>query len=296
MNEVIPVNKPFGVTSYDVIRELKKQYPHQKIGHAGTLDPLASGILICLIGSGATRRQSEFMNVSKDYEFDVLFGVGTDTFDILGLITNPVASSTFSTVMPNETPVILNSAQDPTLVGKDEDLSPVMLNSVQHPTPKAEYSISEIKKAVEENLHHFKGKYLQKVPPFSAVKIDGRELYRWYLDGRINEIQIPEKEIEVEDINILNMEEISKQDLEKRITDLVDLVKSGFRQKLVLESWQKYFAETKQENFLVVKIKATVSKGTYVRAIANDLGNRIGLPACTITITRTRVGDFKLPS
>ncbi len=282
MNEVIPLNKPLGVTSYDVIRELKKLYPRQKIGHAGTLDPLANGILICLIGSGATRRQSEFMNVSKDYEFDVLFGVGTDTFDILGLITSPVPmhskeNEDLSPVMLNETPVILNSFQDPTT--KDEVYAP-----------------SDIKKLVEENLHHFKGKYFQKVPPFSAVKIDGRELYRWYLDGRINEIQIPEKEIEVEDINILNMEEISKQDLEKRITELVDLVKSGFRQKLVLESWQKYFTETKQENFLVVKIKAKVSKGTYVRAIANDLGSRIGIPACTITITRTRVGDFKLPS
>ena len=247
MNEVIPVNKPIGITSYDVIREIKKKYPGQKIGHAGTLDPLAGGILICLIGSGATRRQAEFMNVTKDYEFDVLFGVSTDTYDILGLI--------------NQT---------------------------------KEYDPSSLKQSVTDNIDSFKGKYLQKVPPFSAVKVQGKELYRWYLDGKINEIEIPEKEIEVEEINILETHEISRAELSKQISDLINTVKTGFRQKIVLEGWEKFFNETKQETFFIAHIKATVSKGTYVRAIANDLGNKIGIPACTITITRTRVGEFNL--
>ena len=247
MNEIIVIDKPLGITSFDVIRDLKKKYPRQKIGHAGTLDPLASGVLICLIGSEATRRQGEFMNIDKDYEFDVLFGIGTDTFDILGLINN-----------------------------------------------QSEYNLDEVKQKVTQNLNYFKGKYLQKVPPFSAVKINGREIYRWYLDGRINEIQIPSKEIEVTDINILTIDEITKENLAKKVLDLVDTVKSGFRQKMVVDGWQQFFDATKQDRFLVVRIKATVSKGTYVRAIANDLCNKIGIPACTITIRRTRVGEYRI--
>lgn len=247
MNEIIAVNKPLGMTSYDVIRGLKQKYPKQKIGHAGTLDPLASGILICLVGSEATKRQSEFMNISKDYEFDILFGVGTDTFDILGLITS-------------------KKNYDPQIVQND----------------------------IETHLQEFKGKSMQKVPPFSAVKIDGRELYRWYLDGRINEIVIPEKEIEVEEIQLISSRIVSRVELHNEIIELVNKVKAGFRQKIVLQEWEKFFEENSQENFLVSKAKATVSKGTYVRAIANDLGSKIGIPACTITITRTRVGEFSL--
>src|SRR3989338_8916844 len=86
MNEVLVVNKPLGVTSFDVIRDLKKRFPGEKIGHAGTLDPLADGVLICLIGKDSTKRQSEFMDCDKDYVFDVLFGFETDTYDILGLV------------------------------------------------------------------------------------------------------------------------------------------------------------------------------------------------------------------
>src|SRR3989344_2680302 len=86
MNDVLVVNKPLGVTSFDVIRDLKKKFPGEKIGHAGTLDPLASGVLICLVGSDATKRQSEFMECDKEYIFDVLFGFETDTYDILGLV------------------------------------------------------------------------------------------------------------------------------------------------------------------------------------------------------------------
>src|SRR3990167_4334061 len=82
---ILNINKPLGITSYDVIRELKKKYPREKIGHAGTLDPLAQGVLICLVGALFTRRQSEFMGQDKEYVFDVLFGFNTDTYDILGL-------------------------------------------------------------------------------------------------------------------------------------------------------------------------------------------------------------------
>lgn len=81
MDKVVVVNKPRGQTSYQVVREFKKQYPDQKIGHAGTLDPLAEGVLIILIGR-ATKRQSEFMDLEKEYLVDLLFGKVSPSLDL----------------------------------------------------------------------------------------------------------------------------------------------------------------------------------------------------------------------
>jgi len=247
MNDVLVVNKPLGVTSFDVIRDLKKRFPGEKIGHAGTLDPLANGVLICLIGKDATKRQSEFMDCDKEYVFDVLFGFETDTYDILGLVKAV-------------------SFYDPAIL-------PQPLHNI----------VSEIK-----------GDLDQPVPPFSAVKVNGRELYRWYLDGKINEVQIPVKQVHIDSIEIQNVEMISKEDLHSKIKSLLETVKAGFRQKMVLESWKKTFESSKQDTFVIAKIKATVSKGTYVRAIAHKIGKDLKVGACTLTITRTRVGEYKL--
>jgi len=246
MNKVIVVNKPLGITSYDVIRRLKKVYKGEKIGHAGTLDPLADGVLIVLIGKDANARQSEFMNVNKEYVFTVLLGFETDTYDILGLIQK---------------------------VGKyNKDISGVD----------------------QEFLNQFKGVLQQKVPPFSAVKVKGKPLYRWYLSGEIDKVDIPTKEVKVEEIELLDDWLINGADLESQILDLLEKVKAGFRQKEIMTKWNKVMGGKDLQKFRILKIRAVVSKGTYVRAIANDIGQKLGCGACTINITRTRVGEYNL--
>ncbi len=86
MNGVIIVNKPSGITSYDVIRFFKRTFRlREKIGHAGTLDPLASGLLIVCLGN-ATRHSSVFMKMEKEYIARLLLGVRTDTDDIDGMV------------------------------------------------------------------------------------------------------------------------------------------------------------------------------------------------------------------
>ncbi|MFH1561392.1 MAG: tRNA pseudouridine(55) synthase TruB [Patescibacteria group bacterium] len=81
MEKIVVANKPRGQTSYQVVREFKRQYPGQKVGHAGTLDPLAEGVLIILIGK-ATKRQSEFMGLEKEYLVDLLFGKVSPSLDL----------------------------------------------------------------------------------------------------------------------------------------------------------------------------------------------------------------------
>lgn len=86
MNGIIIVNKPSGITSYDVIRFLKRTFHlREKLGHAGTLDPLASGILIVCIGK-TTKLSSELMKMEKVYEARLLLGITTDTDDIDGTV------------------------------------------------------------------------------------------------------------------------------------------------------------------------------------------------------------------
>jgi tRNA pseudouridine55 synthase len=80
---VLNVNKPGGLTSYDVIRQLKPLLPGAKLGHAGTLDPMAEGVLLVLVNE-ATKVAGYLMTQDKEYEAEVLLGRETDTDDITG--------------------------------------------------------------------------------------------------------------------------------------------------------------------------------------------------------------------
>lgn len=82
-SDIVLVDKPVGFSSFQIVRLLKHQYA--KVGHAGTLDPFASGLLVMLIGS-ATRRFNEFQTYEKEYHGQMLMGYVTDTYDITGRI------------------------------------------------------------------------------------------------------------------------------------------------------------------------------------------------------------------
>ena len=77
---VLLIDKPKGLTSFDVIRRLRRIAPIRKIGHAGTLDPMATGLLICLSGK-ATRLMNHFMGQQKVYTGVIRLGQTTPSFD-----------------------------------------------------------------------------------------------------------------------------------------------------------------------------------------------------------------------
>ena len=85
MNGFILVNKESGVSSNFVVQEVKKKIKAKKVGHLGTLDPLASGLLILAINR-ATKFSSYFLESDKSYDVEVEFGVSTDTDDSTGKI------------------------------------------------------------------------------------------------------------------------------------------------------------------------------------------------------------------
>ena len=87
INGILLVDKKKGITSYDVIREIKRKYPKgTKIGHTGTLDPFATGLLILMIGREATKLMNEFHKLKKRYVVEATFGFETDTQDITGRV------------------------------------------------------------------------------------------------------------------------------------------------------------------------------------------------------------------
>lgn len=84
--EILLVDKPKGITSFDVIRIIRKRFGIKKVGHAGTLDPNATGLMILGIDKG-TKKLNEYLKLDKIYIASILFGISTDTFDIDGKIT-----------------------------------------------------------------------------------------------------------------------------------------------------------------------------------------------------------------
>lgn len=85
MDGFLVVDKPKGITSFDVIRELRKKLHIKKMGHLGTLDPLATGVLVVAIGKG-TKMVEFLMKADKEYEAEVLLGAVSNTYDAEGKI------------------------------------------------------------------------------------------------------------------------------------------------------------------------------------------------------------------
>ena len=84
-NGILNIDKPQGITSHDVVNIIRKLFPNTKVGHTGTLDPLATGVLPICIGK-ATKLSDELLAENKVYKVKMLLGVETDTYDITGKI------------------------------------------------------------------------------------------------------------------------------------------------------------------------------------------------------------------
>lgn len=151
-------------------------------------------------------------------------------------------------------------------------------------------------KAIPENfkkhLKNFEGKFTFEYPPYSSRTVNGKPLFWWARRNKLDEIKIPKKTVEIKNIEFLNKKSIDKKELEKIIIQRINLVQGNFRQKLIKITWKKILKETKQEKFYIIKIRALVSSGTYIRSIAQRLGETLGTGAVLFHLKRTRVDKF----
>src|SRR5262245_18322663 len=88
LDGVLIIDKPEGMTSHDVVKAIRKKFNTSKVGHLGTLDPMATGVLPLSIGR-ATRLAQFLPNTPKEYEGEIRFGFATNTYDRQGTPTTP---------------------------------------------------------------------------------------------------------------------------------------------------------------------------------------------------------------
>lgn len=143
LHEIQLIDKPIGFSSFQIVRIFKKHY--KKVGHAGTLDPIASGLLIILIGK-ATHKFNEIQNYEKHYTGEMILGVVTDTFDMSGRIIKKMSTAQMCSIR--------------------EDIVRLSINEL------------------DEIASSFVGKIEQIPPRFSAIKQDGKKLYELSRKGQ----------------------------------------------------------------------------------------------------------------
>lgn len=200
---VLVVDKPEGMTSHDVVAVARRALSTRAVGHAGTLDPMATGVLLLLVGE-ATKLNPYLSLETKEYVAEVTFGRGTDTLDREGATL---------VELPPDAVSLDRSALDAALAAERERAS-------------------------------------QVPPSVSAIKVDGERSHRLARRGLAKEL--PPRAVRVEALEVLAVEAPR------------------------------------------IRLRVRVSKGYYVRALARDLGERLGLPAHLSALRRTASGSFEL--
>jgi tRNA pseudouridine55 synthase len=198
---VLLINKPIQWTSFDVVNKLRYRLRIKKVGHAGTLDPLATGLLIICTGK-MTKRIEEFMGLEKEYTGKFILGKTTPSHDL-------------------ETGIV-----------EGKDISNLTEEQIYNAT-----------KALTGNI--------QQLPPMhSAIRIGGKRAYQFARKGQDVDLKLREVEVTSFEITGIRLPEV---------------------------------------NFRIV-----CSKGTYIRSIARDFGDALGVGAYLTDLCRTRIGNFKL--
>ncbi|UCB56603.1 MAG: tRNA pseudouridine(55) synthase TruB [Candidatus Omnitrophota bacterium] len=122
MDAFLIVDKPAGVTSHDVVDFIRKRFRIKKVGHAGTLDPQATGVLVILLGA-FTKRSKEFTECDKEYEACLRLGIATDTLDARGRIVKEEKPANYSL---GQIKKVFNQ-----FLGKSEQVPP-MFSALKH--------------------------------------------------------------------------------------------------------------------------------------------------------------------
>lgn len=218
----VSVYKPRGITSTHVVRILKRAGGFVRIGHGGTLDPLAEGVLPILIGP-ATRMTEHLHAGSKTYLAAVLFGATSTTCDLGGEISDSGTSI---------------------------------------PSPWR----------VRDALRRFRGPITQTPPRYSAVRVGGKRAYSRARAGE--NVEVPARSVTIHRIRAIEFAYWNSRDLAS--TGRLEGLGGGGR--------------------LVAALEIVCGTGTYIRALARDLGRAVGSGALLAGLLRSRVGPFAASS
>lgn len=243
---VVVVDKPYRWTSADVIRKVKwmavKHFRKKnlKVGHAGTLDPLATGVLLVCIGK-ATKLAESFQKAQKQYIAGVTFGATTPSYD------------------------------------REKDVD-------------AFYPLEGVsEEALRAMLPSFIGEQDQVAPLFSAKSVDGVRVYE--IARKRYKAGLP-----VEDLGVLQASRINIYDLQLLSFILTGKVvpPEGDNSNSKSTASSRINVAEVPEGLPQADILVDCSKGTYIRALARDLGEALGSGAFLHSLRRTRNGGFSV--
>lgn len=241
--------------------------------YAGRLDPLAAGALLVLEGDEIVEKAA-YLALPKTYEFEVVFGIATDTFDQLGIIA-PIED-----VLEWPTLEFGGTAAD--------DGSGAL----------ARLAKEGVAGLAEFDFRQLIGKARQRYPFYSSKPIGGVPLFQYVKDHGIAATipMLPINEVELYDIETLGETELSALDLARESVGFAERIKGDFRQKEIIESWKAFEERLMRSadggSMKVLRFRATVGSGFYVRSFACWLGQAVGVGAIARNIVRTKIGDL----
>lgn len=151
------------------------------------------------------------------------------------------------------------------------------------------YDLAKHQFKIQKYLEKIEKKFSQKYPPFSSKTIDGEPLFKLKKEGRLDEKKIPEKKVEIYEAEWLKDYFVSEQDFKNDLVKRIMLLRGDFRQEEILKQWEDILRGHKNKNFLVSKIRVVCSSGTYMRSLAKEMGESLGIPALAFKIKRTQI-------
>lgn len=147
---------------------------------------------------------------------------------------------------------------------------------------------------IENFIKESIGKKTQPYPPYSTKPVQGKQLFKWAKEGKINEIEIPTKEITIYSFKKLNESQLPISELGRIINDKVAKIEGEFRQEEITNKWHELITANMDKELKTITFEVKCSSGTYVRSLVHNLGNKLGCGAVTLDINRTKVGTYKL--
>ena len=259
---VIPVDKPWRWTSADVIRKIKYAAirhfgkKNLKVGHAGTLDPLATGVLLVCIGP-ACREAQRLQDTDKEYLATVRFGATTPSYDLEKEVDRrfPHEHITAEAV----------AAALPAFLGEQEQVAPLFSA-----------------KSVDGVRAYEMARKLYRAGDFASLDAAALDL-------------LQRNTIRISALTLESFELSSKMPVsEDRPEEMPDLSSKTAFSEDKSASGRIHFADTEGLGLPEARIRIACSKGTYIRSFARDLGEALGSGAHLGGLIRTRSGSFRV--
>lgn len=143
---------------------------------------------------------------------------------------------------------------------------------------------------IRPDFQKYVKKFRQSYPAFSSKTVNGEQLHELARKGELPE-EMPEKEVEIHSIELIDEGKITALELKDRILRNISLVKGDFRQEAITKRWNEVFSG-EVADFGMIKIKVGCSSGTYMRSLANRIGSDLSTGAFALSICRTRIGGL----